>query len=45
MFSFGGGAGMDVGQRNDAAVRAELARLRIPIAAAETGGARGRTSA
>jgi chemotaxis protein CheD len=42
MFSFGG-TGLDVGQRNDAAVREELARLRIPIAACETGGAKGRT--
>jgi chemotaxis protein CheD len=42
MFSFGG-TGLDVGQRNDAAVREELARLRIPIAAAETGGSTGRT--
>ena len=37
------GSGMEVGQRNDAAVRAELARLRIPVAATETGGSRGRT--
>jgi chemotaxis protein CheD len=36
-------AGMDVGQRNDAAVRAELAKQRIPILAADTGGKRGRT--
>jgi chemotaxis protein CheD len=42
MFSFGG-AGLDIGQRNDAAVREELARLRIPVVAAETGGSRGRT--
>jgi chemotaxis protein CheD len=42
MFSFGG-TGLDVGQRNDAAVREELARLRIPIAVADTGGAQGRT--
>jgi chemotaxis protein CheD len=42
MFSFGG-TGLDVGQRNDAAVREELARLRIPIVAAETGGSKGRT--
>lgn len=42
MFSFGG-PGLDVGQRNDIAVRDELARLRIPIAAAETGGSKGRT--
>ena len=43
MFSFGGSSGMEVGLRNDAAVRAELERMRIPIAAAETGGSRGRT--
>jgi chemotaxis protein CheD len=43
MFAFGG-AGLDVGQRNDAAVREELARLRIPVAAAETGGSQGRTA-
>jgi chemotaxis protein CheD len=42
MFSFGT-AGLDIGQRNDAAVREELARLRIPVAAAETGGSSGRT--
>jgi len=42
MFSFGG-PGLDVGQRNDAAVREELARLRIRVAAAETGGSKGRT--
>ncbi|MGI8781865.1 MAG: chemotaxis protein CheD [Solirubrobacteraceae bacterium] len=42
MFSFGGN-GLEVGQRNDAAVREALARLRIPIVAAETGGSRGRT--
>ena len=43
MFKLGGGSGMEVGQRNDEAVRAELARLRIPVAAADTGGSRGRT--
>jgi chemotaxis protein CheD len=42
MFSFGGN-GLEVGQRNDAAVRAELARLRIPVLAADTGGSKGRT--
>jgi chemotaxis protein CheD len=42
MFSFSG-AGLDIGERNDAAVREELARLRIPVAAAETGGSTGRT--
>ena len=44
MFSFGGGgSGLEVGQRNDAAVREELRKLRIPVAATETGGSRGRT--
>jgi chemotaxis protein CheD len=43
MFSFGSGSGLEVGQRNDAAVRAELKRLRIPVAAADTGGSLGRT--
>jgi chemotaxis protein CheD len=43
MFKFGTGGGMEVGQRNEEAVRAELARLRIPVAAADTGGSRGRT--
>jgi chemotaxis protein CheD len=43
MFELGAGSGMEVGQRNDEAVRAELARLRIPIAATDTGGSRGRT--
>ena len=42
MFSFGG-SGLDVGQRNDAAVREALDRMRIPVAAAEIGGDRGRT--
>src|SRR5215216_2104102 len=34
MFSFGG-SGLDVGQRNDSAVREQLAGLRIPVAAAD----------
>ncbi len=42
MFSFGRGA-LDVGARNDAAVRAALERLRIPVRVAETGGTKGRT--
>jgi chemotaxis protein CheD len=42
MFSFGGN-GLEVGQRNDAAVREQLAKLRIPVVAAETGGSKGRT--
>jgi chemotaxis protein CheD len=36
-------SGLEVGMRNEAAVREELAKLRIPVLAAETGGARGRT--
>jgi chemotaxis protein CheD len=42
MFSFGGN-GLEVGQRNDAAVREALAALRIPVLASETGGSKGRT--
>src|SRR3954454_15215849 len=34
---------LEVGQRNEAAVREELKTLRIPVIAAETGGKRGRT--
>jgi chemotaxis protein CheD len=36
-------ASLEVGQRNDAAVREQLAGLRIPVRAAATGGNRGRT--
>ncbi len=36
-------ASLEVGQRNEAAVRAILQGLRIPVAAAATGGSRGRT--
>jgi chemotaxis protein CheD len=36
-------AGLDVGQRNADAVRDELARVRIPVAAEDTGGSKGRT--
>ena len=43
MFSLGGSAAMDIGMRNDEAVRAALAKERIPVVAAETGGAKGRT--
>jgi chemotaxis protein CheD len=44
MFSGAGRAtGLGIGQRNEAAVRAELARARIPVVAADTGGTRGRT--
>jgi chemotaxis protein CheD len=34
---------LEVGQRNEAAVREQLKALRIPVIAAETGGKRGRT--
>jgi chemotaxis protein CheD len=34
---------LEVGQRNEAAVRDQLKTLRIPVIAAETGGKRGRT--
>jgi chemotaxis protein CheD len=37
------GAALEVGQRNEAAVRRQLEALRIPVIAAETGGRRGRT--
>ena len=36
-------ATLEVGQRNEAAVRDQLATARIPVIAAETGGDRGRT--
>jgi chemotaxis protein CheD len=36
-------ATLEVGQRNEAAVRERLKALRIPVIAAETGGTRGRT--
>jgi chemotaxis protein CheD len=36
-------ASLEVGQRNEAAVREELRTLRIPVRAAATGGKRGRT--
>ena len=42
MFALGS-AGLDIGPRNEAAVRDALNALRIPIAATETGGNRGRT--
>jgi chemotaxis protein CheD len=38
-----GGAGNDVGARNEAAVREHLDRLRVPVRAAATGGGKGRT--
>jgi chemotaxis protein CheD len=45
MFALGGGAGsaLDIGVRNESAVRAALATARIPVAASATGGDRGRT--
>jgi chemotaxis protein CheD len=36
-------SGLDIGARNEAAVRAALAKVRIPIKAAQTGGNTGRT--
>ena len=41
MFSMG--ASLDIGARNDSAVRAALAAARIPLRAAVTGGSTGRT--
>jgi chemotaxis protein CheD len=41
MFEMSGA--LDIGARNEEAVRAELARLRVPVRAAETGGNQGRT--
>ncbi len=49
MFGGGGGAagpgvaGLDLGARNEAAVRAALADAGVPVRAAATGGGRGRT--
>jgi chemotaxis protein CheD len=43
MFSLGGSGGLDIGVRNADAVREALARERIPVVAAETGGSKGRT--
>jgi chemotaxis protein CheD len=42
MFSFGKGQ-LDVGHRNESAVRASLAALRLPVKAAATSGSKGRT--
>lgn len=42
MFSFGGGL-LDVGARNEAAVRLALEGIRLPVRAAATGGSAGRT--
>jgi chemotaxis protein CheD len=41
MFALSGG--LDIGGRNDAAVRAALGSVGVPVAAAATGGTRGRT--
>ena len=41
MFEMSGG--LDIGARNEAAVRAELSKARIPVTAAQTGGSSGRT--
>jgi chemotaxis protein CheD len=45
MFAFGGAAGsaLDIGVRNESAVRAILAEAGIPVVASATGGATGRT--
>lgn len=44
MFSSGSGARtLNVGERNEAAVREALAKLGLSVAAADTGGTRGRT--
>ena len=43
MFATSPSAGMEIGQRNEAAVRDELDRSRIPVVASATGGKRGRT--
>jgi chemotaxis protein CheD len=43
MFALGGSGAMDIGVRNDTAVRAALVKERITVVAAETGGSKGRT--
>lgn len=43
MFGATGAGRMQVGNRNEAAVRAALKRINIPVVAAQTGGASGRT--
>lgn len=43
MFSLGSSAAMDIGARNDAAVRDALRKERVSIAAADVGGSKGRT--
>ena len=43
MFAFGGSGAMDIGVRNQTAVREALADLRIPVVATAVGGSKGRT--
>src|SRR5262245_35337112 len=43
MFALNGGSGLDIGGRNERAVREALQDARIPVRAAETGGSNGRT--
>ena len=43
MFALGSSAAMDIGVRNDVAVRDALRKERIPVLAAEVGGSKGRT--
>jgi chemotaxis protein CheD len=43
MFTLDGGAGLDIGARNEEAVRKALAEHRIPLVASMTGGSVGRT--
>jgi chemotaxis protein CheD len=43
MFALGGGNSLDIGVRNEAAVRDMLAAERIPVIAAATRGSKGRT--
>jgi|1186.fasta_scaffold196021_2 chemotaxis protein CheD len=43
MFSLGAGGNLDIGRRNEAAVRAALDANRIPVRATATGGSVGRT--
>jgi chemotaxis protein CheD len=43
MFALGGGNSLDIGVRNEAAVREILAAERIPVIAAATRGSKGRT--
>jgi chemotaxis protein CheD len=43
MFALDGSGAMDIGTRNEEAVRDALRKERIPVVAAETGGAKGRT--